>query len=61
MEKLQSYQGWSGRVHEIRDDIRSKISSWKESHEGENFVDLSKNFARKISTGKSDKNQNDFS
>jgi solute carrier family 45 protein 1/2/4 len=61
MEKLHSYQGWSGRVHEVRDGIKSKISTWKESHEGENIVDMTKNYARKISTGKSDKGRDDFS
>jgi solute carrier family 45 protein 1/2/4 len=54
MEKLHSYQGFSGRVHEIRDNFKAKISSWRENHEGDNIVDLSKDYARKISTGKSD-------
>lgn len=60
MEKLHSYQGWSGRIHGIRDEIKSKVSNWKEEHEGENIVDLTKNYARKISTGRQD-NSNDFS
>lgn len=61
MEKLHSYQGWSGRVHEVRDDIKSKISTWKETHEGENIVDLTKNYAKKVSTGRRDKARDDFS
>lgn len=61
MEKLHSYQGWSGRVHEIRDDIKSKIATWKESHEGENIVDLTKNYAKNKATGRSDKGRDDFS
>lgn len=61
MEKLHSYQGWSGRIHEIRDDIKAKISGWRESHEGENIVDLTKNYARKVATGHGDKRSDDFS
>lgn len=61
MEKLHSYQGWSGRIHGIRDEIKSKVSNWKEEHEGENIVDLTKNYARKISTGRGDNRSDDFS
>jgi solute carrier family 45 protein 1/2/4 len=50
MEKLHEYQGVSGRLHEIRDDLRLKISNWRESHDGDNIVDLTKNYVRKIST-----------
>lgn len=56
MEKLHSYQGWSGRVHEVRDDIKAKITNWKESHAGENIVDLTKNYA-----GKSETRSDDYS
>lgn len=59
MEKLHSYQGWSGRIHEMRDDIRTKISTWRESHEGDNIVDLTKNYARKISTGRHESGKDD--
>ncbi|KAG5666200.1 hypothetical protein PVAND_017617 [Polypedilum vanderplanki] len=61
MEKLHSYQGWSGRVHEIRDNVKAKISSWRENHEGDNIVDLSKDYARKISKGQSETGKDDFS
>lgn len=59
MEKLHEYQGISGRVHEIRDNLRSKFSSWRESHEGDNIVDLTKNYARKISTGRRECDRDD--
>lgn len=62
MEKLHEYQGVSGRLHEIRDDLRSKLSSWRETHDGDNIVDLTKNYARKISTGRRESGKdNDFS
>ena len=63
MEKLHNYQGWSGRLHTLRDDIHSKISTWRESHENDNIVDLTKNYARKISTGRCEENgkDNDYS
>ena len=62
MEKLLEYQGVSGRLHEIRDDLRSKLSSWRETHDGDNIVDLTKNYARNISTGRCENGKdNDFS
>lgn len=54
MEKLHSYQGFTGRIHEIRDNVKTKIASWRETHEGENIVDLSKDYAKKVATGRSD-------
>ncbi|CAA9999623.1 unnamed protein product [Nesidiocoris tenuis] len=30
MEKLQAYQGFTGRIHAIRDDIKEKWQSWRE-------------------------------
>jgi len=57
MEKLHEYQGVSGRLHEIRDDLRSKLSSWRETHDGNNIVDLTKNYASRCESGK----DNDFS
>lgn len=41
-------------MHEIRDDIKSKIANWKEAHAGENIVDLSKNYAGKNETRSDD-------
>lgn len=47
MEKLHSYQGFGGRLHEWRDDLKAKFSSWRENHEGDNLVDLTKSLAQK--------------
>ncbi|CAG9818040.1 unnamed protein product [Phaedon cochleariae] len=33
-EKLYEYQGCIGRLHQVRDDVREKYHSWKESHPG---------------------------
>jgi solute carrier family 45, member 1/2/4 len=56
MEKLHSYQGFSGRFHEWRDDLKAKFANWREDHEGESLVDLAKNTARKSNeTGGADK------
>lgn len=46
MDKLHSYQGFSGRFHEWRDELKAKYANWREDHEGENLVDLSKALAR---------------
>ena len=58
MEKLHDYQGFSGRFHEWRDDLKAKFANWREDHEGESLVDLAKNSARKSAgseTGGGDK------
>ena len=47
MDKLHSYQGFSGRFHEWRDDLRAKFANWRENHEGESLVDLTKSYAGK--------------
>lgn len=41
MDKLHSYQGWSGRLHEWRDNFRE----WREEHRGASLVDLPKNIS----------------
>lgn len=51
MDKLHSYQGFSGRLHEWRDDIKAKFANWREDHEGESLVDLTKSVTRNISAG----------
>lgn len=51
MDKLHSYQGFSGRFHEWRDDIRAKFSNWREDHEGESLVDLTKSYSGKAASG----------
>lgn len=43
MDKLHSYQGFSGRIHEWRDDIKAKFTNFREAHEGENLVDFARN------------------
>lgn len=47
MEKLHSYQGFSGRFNEWRDDLKAKFANWREDHEGESLVDLAKSSGRK--------------
>lgn len=44
MEKLHEYQGFSGRFHEWRDNIKERFTSFREQHP-ENLVDLAKNTA----------------
>lgn len=51
MDKLHSYQGFSGRLHEWRDNIKTKFASWREDHEGESLVDLTKSVTRNASGG----------
>lgn len=34
MEKLHEYQGWGGRFHEWRDDIRDRYTNWREGNPG---------------------------
>lgn len=55
MDKLHSYQGFSGRLHEWRDDIKAKIATFREGHEGESLVDMTKSIARKSPGGQGDK------
>lgn len=38
MDKLHSYQGFSGRLHEWRDDLKAKFSSWRDDREGDNLT-----------------------
>lgn len=45
MEKLHSYQGWGGRVHEWRDQIRERYANWREEHP-ETVIELIKKGAR---------------
>lgn len=57
MEKLHSYQGFSGRLHEWRDDIKAKFARFREDHEGENLVD----FARKAASQGGQGEKEDYS
>lgn len=59
MEKLHGYQGFSGRLHEWRDDLKAKFANWRENHEGESLVDLAKNSGRNASA--SDSGDKDYS
>lgn len=54
MDKLHSYQGFSGRFHEWRDDLKARYANWREDHEDESLVDLTKNLARGASQGDKD-------
>lgn len=45
MEKLHSYQGWSGRYHEWRENLRVRYANWREEHP-ETFFELVKKVAR---------------
>lgn len=38
MDKLHSYQGFSGRLHEWRDDLKAKFSNWRDDREGDNLT-----------------------
>lgn len=51
MEKLHEYQGFSGRLHEWRDGIKERYGNWKEKNRDQNFVEIAKDYARKLSTG----------
>jgi hypothetical protein len=46
-EKLHEYQGWGGRYHEFRDNIKTKYSTWREANP-ESGVDLLKKKARDL-------------
>jgi solute carrier family 45, member 1/2/4 len=61
MEKLHEYQGFSGRVHEWRDNVRAKLATWREDHEGENLVDLTKSYARRAASGSGQGDKGDYS
>lgn len=45
MEKLQAYQGWGGRYHEWRDNVRLRYSNWREEHP-ETLIELVKRNVR---------------
>lgn len=59
MEKLHSYQGWTGRFHEWRDSIRQKYSTWKESHP-ETGIELIKKVIKR-EDNRSINTENDYS
>ncbi|EDW81615.2 uncharacterized protein Dwil_GK10931 [Drosophila willistoni] len=44
MEKLHEYQGFTGRLHQVRDNIRDKYNNYKEQNPT-NFVETAKNAA----------------
>lgn len=45
MEKLHSYQGWGGRFHEWKDDLRARYDNWREEHP-ETLIELVKKVTR---------------
>lgn len=58
MEKLRSYQGFSGQFSEWKSNARAKYDNWKEDHAGESLVDIGANLTKK-STGH--ESENDYS
>lgn len=44
MEKLHAYQGWGGRFHEWKDDLRARYDNWREEHP-ETLIELVKKVA----------------
>ena len=42
MEKLHDYQGFAGRMHEWRDNIKEKVNQFREQ---DNIVDIAKSTA----------------
>jgi solute carrier family 45 protein 1/2/4 len=50
MDKLHSYQGWTGRFHEWRDNTRRRYTNWREENGDQNLVEMAKSYARKMST-----------
>jgi solute carrier family 45, member 1/2/4 len=46
-EKLHDYQGWGGRLHEVRDNVKNKYSTWREANP-ESGVELLKKKAREL-------------
>lgn len=50
MEKLQEYQGWGGRYHEWRDNVRLRYSNWREEHP-ETVIELVKRNLREQASG----------
>uniref|UniRef100_A0A1I8NID2 Major Facilitator Superfamily protein n=1 Tax=Musca domestica TaxID=7370 RepID=A0A1I8NID2_MUSDO len=56
MDKLRDYQGFTGRLHEWRDNIKEKLSGFREQNP-ENIVDLAKNTANSQLKGNANANQ----
>lgn len=61
MEKLHSYQGWGGRMHEWRDDLRARYANWRESNP-ETVIELVKKKAREgVAATAAENDPDDFS
>ncbi|XP_073848524.1 loss of visual transmission [Musca autumnalis] len=56
MEKLHEYQGFTGRLHEWRDNIKEKITGLRDQNPG-NIVELAKNTANDQLKGNANANQ----
>lgn len=62
MEKLHSYQGWGGRLHEWRDAIRQRFGSWREDHAETSLMEMVKRNMRDQTAANADQtNSNDYS
>lgn len=55
MEKLHSYQGWTGRLHEWRDSLRERYANYKDTPISESIMELARNMV------KTDNSQDDYS
>lgn len=40
VDKLHEYQGFSGRLHEMRDNVKSQYTSWREENQQQNLLQL---------------------
>lgn len=61
MEKLHSYQGWTGRFHEWRDSLRERYASYKEQPIKETLIELVKNGIRADDSENRTDNEEDYS
>lgn len=63
MEKLQSYQGYLGRFHEWRDEVKDNCRNWREGNTVRCWEDVKSVFKNLSSSiyGDEDSSHNDFS
>lgn len=61
MEKLHSYQGWTGRFHEWRDGLRERFANYKETSITETLIELVKNGIRADDPENRSANNEDYS
>lgn len=62
VDKLHAYQGWGGRLHEWRDNIRQRFGSWRETHADTSVIELVKRNVRdQTAANASSNDSNDYS